>query len=276
MWVHEHVKRDVHLGSDSGGTDICSGFIGSNPLEPVHIGELQGPLLGVAVEAWSEGGNRVIGEVGEMIITRPMPSMPVFFWGDSDGKKYRSSYFEKFAGVWTHGDWITETPRGAFIVHGRSDATLNRGGVRLGSADIYAALQFVPEVRDSLVIGIEQPKGGYYMPLFVTLTQGETLTAELGDRIRATIRQHTSSRHVPDDIVVAPAIPITHANKKIEVPIKKIFVGHDPATAVNRGSLANPEAVDWYIVFAEQLGVRSSGGDRGLVDQDSELKGNTR
>lgn len=253
LWVHEHVKRDVHLGSDSGGTDICSGFIGSNPLEPVHVGELQGPLLGVAVEAWSEGGDRVIGEVGEMIITRPMPSMPVFFWGDADGTKYRSAYFEKFTDVWTHGDWITETPQGSFVVHGRSDATLNRGGVRLGSADIYAALQFVPEVQDSLVIGIEQPNGGYYMPLFVTLTQGETLSPELRDRIRATIHRHTSARHVPDDIIVAPAIPVTHANKKIEVPIKKIFIGHDPATAVNRGSLANPEAVDWFVTFAAHL-----------------------
>ncbi|WAM19756.1 acetoacetate--CoA ligase [Rhodococcus sp. JS3073] len=247
LWVHEHVKPDVHLGSDSGGTDICSGFIGSNPLEPVHLGELQGPLLGVAVEAWSETGDRVVGDVGEMIITRPMPSMPVFFWGDTDGAKYRSSYFEKFPGVWTHGDWITETTAGAFVVHGRSDATLNRGGVRLGSADIYAALQHVPEVSDSLVIGLEQQNGGYYMPLFVTLTPGQTLSAELDARIRTTIREHTSPRHVPDEIITAPAIPITHANKKIEVPIKKLFAGHNPATAVNRGSLANPEAIDWYI-----------------------------
>ncbi|MDV8022726.1 acetoacetate--CoA ligase [Rhodococcus sp. IEGM 1330] len=258
-WVHDDVKHDVHLGSDSGGTDICSGFIGSNPLEPVHLGELQGPLLGVAVEAWSEAGERVIGRVGDMIVTRPMPSMPVFFWGDSDGSKYRNSYFDKFPDVWTHGDWITETVTGAFVVHGRSDATLNRGGVRLGSADIYAALQFVPEVLDSLVIGVELPDGEYFMPLFITLVPGATLSEDLDAKIRTTIREHTSARHVPDQVIVAPQIPITHANKKIEVPLKKLFLGHDPATAVNRGSLANPEVIDWYIEFAAGWGAANPG-----------------
>ncbi|WP_157430275.1 acetoacetate--CoA ligase [Actinomadura macra] len=250
-WVHEHVKRDIHLGSDTGGTDICSGFIGSNPLEPVHLGRLQGPLLGVAVEAWSEAGERVVGEVGEMVITRPMPSMPVSFWGDEDGTKYRGSYFEKFPGAWTQGDWITETPEGEFIVHGRSDATLNRLGVRLGSGDIYAALQHVPEVRDALVLGLEQPDGGYWMPLFVVLD--DELTDELRTRINTTIREHTSHRHVPDDIIAAPGVPVTHALKKIEVPIKKLFTGHDPGTAVNRGSLANPEVVDWYVDQAQRF-----------------------
>ncbi|MDQ0691237.1 acetoacetate--CoA ligase [Arthrobacter sp. W4I7] len=247
LWVHEHVKHDVHLGSDTGGTDICSGFIGSNPLEPVHLGELQGPLLGVAVQAWSEPGQRVIGEVGEMVITRPMPSMPVFFWGDKNGARYRSSYFEKFPGVWTQGDWITETPNGGFVVHGRSDATLNRAGVRLGSADIYAALQHVHEVTESMVIGLEQTGGGYYMPLFITLEPGCQLSEELKDKINGTIRRLTSARHVPDDVIVVPAIPVTHALKKIEIPIKKLFTGHSPDTTINRGSLANPEAVDWFI-----------------------------
>ncbi|TFD46944.1 acetoacetate--CoA ligase [Cryobacterium frigoriphilum] len=247
LWVHDHLKRDVHLGSDSGGTDICSGFIGSNPLEPVRLGELQGPLLGVAVEAWSESGQRVVGELGEMVIRRPMPSMPVFFWGDGDGSRYRSSYFETFPNVWVQGDWITETPTGGFAVHGRSDATLNRGGVRLGSADIYAALQHVPEVKESLVIGLEQADGGYYLPLFVVLDAGSELTDELTATISSTIRRLTSARHVPDEIVQAPAVPVTHASKKIEVPIKKLFTGHSPETAINRGSLANPDAVDWFI-----------------------------
>ncbi|MGW6174084.1 acetoacetate--CoA ligase [Arthrobacter sp. NPDC055138] len=246
QWVHRALKPDVHLGSDSGGTDICSGFIGSNPLEPVRVGELQGPLLGVAVEAWDQSGNRVVDAVGDMVITRPMPSMPVFFWGDDDGARYRNAYFEEFPGVWTHGDWITETSRGSFVVHGRSDATLNRAGVRLGSADIYAALQHVPEVRESMVIGLERPDGGYYMPLFVVLDDGTQLTDALRDRIAATIRERTSARHVPDVIIQAPAVPVTHALKKIEVPVKKLFAGHDPAVAVNRGSLANPEAIDWY------------------------------
>jgi acetoacetyl-CoA synthetase len=251
-WVHNHVKHDVHLGSDSGGTDICSGFIGSNPLEPVHVGEIQGPLLGVAVEAWSESGLRVVGEVGEMVITRPMPSMPVFFWGDDDGSRYLGSYFEKFPGIWAQGDWITETMDGAFVVHGRSDATLNRAGVRLGSADIYAALQHIPDVRESLVIGLEQPDGGYYMPLFVVLADGCQFSEELEQRIRATIRDLASARHVPDDIILAPAIPVTHAQKKIEVPLKKLFSGHSPDTAINRGSLANPESIDWFVDRAER------------------------
>ncbi len=250
-WFHEHVKSDVHLGSDSGGTDICSGFIGSNPLEPVHVGEIQGPLLGVAVQSWSESGRRVIGEVGEMVITRPMPSMPVFFW-DDDGSRYLSSYFEKFPGVWTQGDWITETEDGAFVVHGRSDATLNRAGVRLGSAEIYAALQHIPDVRESLVIGLEQPDGGYYMPLFVVLADGHERSEELEQRIRSTIRDLASARHVPDEIIIAPAIPVTHAHKKIEVPLKKLFSGHSADAAINRSSLANPESVDWFVERAER------------------------
>jgi acetoacetyl-CoA synthetase len=246
LWVHEAVKPDVHLGSDTGGTDICSGFIGSNPLEPVHLGELQGPLLGVAVQAWGEDGQRVVGEVGDMVITRPMPSMPVFFWGDEDGAKYRGSYFEKLPGVWVQGDWITETPRGAFVVHGRSDATLNRQGVRLGSADIYNALQHVPEVRDAMVLGIEEAGGGYYMPLFVVLDEGVELTEELKAKITGTVRERTSARHVPDEVIAAPGVPITHALKKVEVPVKKLFAGMDPSHAVNRGSLANPDVVAWY------------------------------
>nr|WP_198415833.1 acetoacetate--CoA ligase [Cryobacterium glaciale] len=251
LWVHDHVKHNVHLGSDTGGTDICSGFIGSNPLEPVRLGELQGPLLGVAVQAWSNSGHRVIGDLGEMVVLRPMPSMPVFFWGDEDGVRYQDSYFEKFPQVWAQGDWITETPSGGFVVHGRSDATLNRGGVRLGTADIYAALQHVSEVKESLVIGLEQADGGYYMPLFVTLDQGCELTPELTDEINGTIRRMTSARHVPDEIILAPAVPVTHALKKIEVPIKKLFCGHNPESAVNRGSLANPEAVDWFVERAQ-------------------------
>lgn len=251
LWFHENVSKEAQLGSDSGGTDICSGFIGSNPLEPVHLGELQGPQLGVAVEAWDENGKRVLDAVGDMVITRPMPSMPVSFWGDRDGSKYHGSYFEKFAGVWTHGDWITETTQGAFVVHGRSDATLNRAGVRLGSADIYGALRHVPEVLDSMVIGVERPGGDYYMPLFVVLEDGSELTDELKERISITIRERTSARHVPDAIIQAPAVPITHALKKIEVPVKKLFAGHDAATAVNRGSLANPDTVDWYVEQAK-------------------------
>ncbi|WP_298044923.1 acetoacetate--CoA ligase [uncultured Citricoccus sp.] len=252
QWVHDEVKADVHLGSDTGGTDICSGFIGSNPLEPVRLGYLQGPLLGVAVQAWNEEGVRVTDEVGDLVVTRPMPSMPVAFWGDPDGSRYRSAYFEKFPGAWAQGDWITESSWGGFIVHGRSDATLNRQGVRLGSADIYAAVQHVPEVVEALVIGVEESNGGYYMPLFVVLKDGVTLSEELTARIASTIRARTSARHVPDEVLKVPALPVTHAGKKIEVPIKRLFFGHAPQAVINPGSLANPEALDWFIRQARQ------------------------
>lgn len=247
QWVHDEVKADVHLGSDTGGTDICSGFIGSNPLDPVYLGHLQGPLLGVAVQAWNEAGEPVVGEVGELVVTRPMPSMPVGFWNDADGSRYRGSYFEKFPGAWTQGDWITESPWGGFVVHGRSDATLNRAGVRLGSADIYAAVQQVPEVADSLVIGVEEEDGGYFMPLFVVLRDGAALTPELSERIGKTIRSATSARHVPDAVIQAPSLPVTHAGKKIEIPIKRLFLGHAPDDVINLGSLANPESLEWFI-----------------------------
>lgn len=246
QWVHRAVKPDVHLGSDSGGTDICSGFVGSNPLEPVRLGELQGPLLGVDVQAWDEDGRRVIGEVGEMVIRQPMPSMPLRLWNDPDGARYRETYFSTFPSVWVQGDWITETERGTVIVHGRSDATLNRAGVRLGSSDIYAAMQLIPEVVQSMVIGVERP-GGYYMPLFVELADGTELTGELRERINSTIRATASARHVPDEIITAPGIPVTHAGKRIEVPVKRMFTGRAPDEVVNTGSLANPETVGFFV-----------------------------
>jgi acetoacetyl-CoA synthetase len=250
-WVHRAVKADVHLGSDSGGTDVCGGLIGSNPLEPVHLGELQGPVLGVAAEAWNDDGERVVGELGELVVTRPMPAMPVFFWDDPDGEKQRAAYFATYPGVWRHGDWVTETPHGTFVVHGRSDATLNRQGVRIGSADIYAALEGLPEVQDALVVGAEQPDGGYFMPLFVVLAEGTELTDELAGRIRRRIRERASARHVPDRILQAPAIPVTHTRKRVEVPIKKLFSGVAPDRAVNPMSVANPEALQWFVEQAE-------------------------
>lgn len=245
-WVHREVKPSVHLGSDTGGTDICSGFIGSNPLEPVHAGLLQGPLLGVAVEAWDESGARVLDSVGELVVARPMPSMPVALWNDDSGERYRAAYFERFPGVWTQGDWITETALGEFVVHGRSDATLNRQGVRIGPADIYAAVAAVDEVTDAVVIGVELPDGDYYMPLFVVLGDGATLDEELTARIGGEIRSRASARHVPDEIIQAPAVPVTHAGKKLEVPLKRLFAGRTVEDAVNLDSVANPESVAWY------------------------------
>ena len=249
-WVHSAVKPDVHLGSDSGGTDICSGLVGSNFISPVYLGESQGALLGVAAAAWNDRGEAVIGEVGELVVTRPMPSMPLCLWGDTGGERYRESYFSVFPGVWAQGDWVTETPRHGFIVHGRSDATLNRQGVRLGTADIYAALQEIEAVNDSLVLGVEGESGEYWMPLFVAPSEGSHVDAALKQEITAAIRSHASARHVPDDIIECPGIPLTHAGKRIEVPLKKLFAGRGIDAAAVRGTLRNPDTLDWFIAFA--------------------------
>jgi acetoacetyl-CoA synthetase len=253
-WVYDAVKRDVLLGSDCGGTDVCTAFIGSNPLLPVYAGELQAPNLGVRIESWSEAGEPLIGEVGEMVVTEPMPSMPIAFWNDPDGSRYRDAYFDTFPGVWRHGDWMTVTEDGTYIVHGRSDSTINRGGVRMGSADIYAAVDAMPEIVASLVIGAELPGGDYYMPLFVVLASGADLSGELRKRIAQAIRQQVSPRHVPDEIVAAPAVPMTLTGKKLEVPIKRLIQGVPAEKAVNRAVVVNPDVLGWYIDFA--AGVR--------------------
>lgn len=249
-WVYGSVSPDIHLGSDSGGTDVATAFVGANPLQPVRVGELQGPCLGVAVEAWDEAGNPVVDEVGEMVITAPMPSMPVYFWNDPDGKRYHDSYFDVYPGVWRHGDWITFTASGSCVVHGRSDSTINRGGVRMGSADIYGAVEAMPEVTASLVIGAELSDGGYYMPLFVVLADGYSLDAALKERIRGAIRLGASPRHVPDSIIEVPGIPTTRTGKRLEIPIKKLLQGASAAKAVNRATVAEPDLLDWYVDFA--------------------------
>lgn len=260
QWVHDAVRRDVHLGSESGGTDVCAALIGSNPLEPVHLGRLQGPLLGVDAQAWDEEGRRVRDEVGELVITRPTPAMPVRFWNDDDGGRLRAAYFERFPGVWTHGDWVTELSTGEYIVHGRSDATLNRGGVRLGSAEIYSALGHVPEVADALVLGVELDDGGYLMPLFVSLAEGVALDEDLTARIADAIRAGASARHVPDEVHAVPAIPVNFAGKKLEVPLKRLFRDPEAGIAVDRGTVSNPESVDWFVDFARAVRARGTGG----------------
>jgi acetoacetyl-CoA synthetase len=249
-WVYDAVKTDLLLGSDCGGTDVCSAFIGTNPLLPVYAGEMQAPYLGVRIEAWSTSGQPVIDEVGEMVITAPMPSMPIRFWNDLDGSRYRDAYFDTFPGVWRHGDWMTVTSHGTYQVHGRSDSTINRGGVRMGSADIYHALGSIPEITDSLVIGAELPDGDYYMPLFVVLKAGTHLDDNLISRIRRLIRTQVSPRHVPDDIVAAPAVPSTITGKKLEVPVKRLIQGATESAAVNRATVANPDVLDWYVDYA--------------------------
>ncbi|SDF74584.1 acetoacetyl-CoA synthetase [Blastococcus aurantiacus] len=251
-WVYDAVADDVLLGSLSGGTDVATGFIGSSPLLPVTAGELQRPMLGVAAAAWSPDGEPVTGELGELVITEPMPSMPLRFWNDPDGERYRAAYFEPWPGVWRHGDWMEITERGTCVITGRSDSTLNRGGVRMGTADIYAAVESVPEVLDCVVLGVEQPDGGYWMPLFVQLAPGVELTDELVTRLRAVIREQASPRHVPDEILAVPAVPHTRTGKRLEVPLKRLFQGVDPAKAVNVGTVDDPAAVQHYVALARE------------------------
>ncbi|MEV6098162.1 acetoacetate--CoA ligase [Nocardia sp. NPDC051981] len=246
LWLRDNVGEQVPVASISGGTDVVSAFIGGVRTVPVWPGELSVPYLGVALDAWDEQGNPVRDEVGELVITKPMPSMPVSFWNDPDGSRYRDAYFELFPGVWRHGDWITITEHGSIVVHGRSDSTLNRQGIRMGSADIYQAVERIPEIAEALVIGAEQPDGGYWMPLFVVLTPGAELTDELRSRINATIRAEVSPRHVPDEIIAAPGIPHTRTGKKLEVPIKKLFQGAEVSTVVAPTAVDVPELLDWY------------------------------
>jgi len=246
LWLRDNVGEHVQVASISGGTDVVSAFIGGVRTVPVWPGELSAPYLGVALDAWDESGNPVRGEVGELVITKPMPSMPIGFWNDADGSRYRNAYFEMFPGVWRHGDWITITDHGSIIVHGRSDSTLNRHGIRMGSADIYQAVERLPEVAEALVIGCEQEDGGYWMPLFVVLAEGAALDDDLRERIKKTIRDEVSPRHVPDEIIEAPGVPHTRTGKKLEVPIKKLFGGADAAKVVERTAVDDPELLDWY------------------------------
>ncbi|MFF4233254.1 acetoacetate--CoA ligase [Streptomyces sp. NPDC001820] len=245
-WLHDEVADDLWIASVSGGTDVCSCFAGAVPTLPVHIGELQAACLGTDLQSWDPHGKPVIGEVGELVVTNPMPSMPIRFWNDPDGTRYRDSYFEMFPGVWRHGDWITITDRGSVVIHGRSDSTLNRQGVRMGSADIYEAVERLPEIRESLVIGLEEPDGGYWMPLFVHLAEGAALDDGLRDRIKRTIREQLSPRHVPDDIIEVPGVPHTLTGKRIEVPVKRLLQGTALAKAVNPGSVDNLELLRFY------------------------------
>jgi acetoacetyl-CoA synthetase len=248
-WVQEGLGRPVPVISLSGGTDVCTAFIGGCPIVPVAAGELSNICLGAAIESWSGQGSPVIGEAGELVITKPMPSMPVYFWNDEDGSRYRAAYFDKYPGVWCHGDWITITDRGSIVVHGRSDATLNRLGVRMGSAEIYNAVEGMPEVRDCLVVGVEQDDGGYWMPLFVALADGVELGDELRSRIAAAIRRHASPRHVPDDILAVPGIPRTLTGKRLEIPIKRILLGAAPGDAVQQSSIDRPELLDAFVAY---------------------------
>jgi acetoacetyl-CoA synthetase len=252
-WVYEHVGADTWLFSTSGGTDVCTAFVGGVPTLPVHLGELQARALGCDVQSWDPDGKPLIGEVGELVIAQPMPSMPIFFWGDEDGSRLRESYFDYYPGVWRHGDWIEITDRGTAIIYGRSDSTINRGGVRMGTSEIYRCVLAEEEVIDALVVDV--PKAGTegWMPLFVVLRDGATLDDDLVKRIRTRIRTDCSPRHVPNEIRQVEQVPRTLSGKVLEVPVKRILMGQAPEQAAARDSLANPEALDVFVDLAKEL-----------------------
>jgi acetoacetyl-CoA synthetase len=249
-WVYEQLSSDTWLFSTSGGTDLCTAFVGGCSLLPVYRGELQARALGAAVEAWDEGGNAVVGEVGELVVTEPMPSMPVFFWGDPDGEKYRAAYFEMFPGVWRHGDWIEITSRGTAIIYGRSDSTINRGGIRMGTSEIYRAVLDLDEVLDALVVDVPRPDTDGWMPLFIVLREDAELNDGLKREIAKRIRERCSPRHVPDEVFVIAEVPRTLSGKVLEVPVKRILMGTPAEQAASRDSLANPAALDYFTTMA--------------------------
>ena len=249
-WIYEQLGSDTWLFSTSGGTDVCTAFVGGVPTLPVYLGELQARCLGCAVEAFNERGEPVVDEVGELVITEPMPSMPIYFWGDDDGGRYRESYFSMFPGIWRHGDWIELTSRGTAIIFGRSDSTINRGGVRMGTSEIYRAVMAVPEVVDALVVDLPREGTDGWMPLFVVLREGETLSDELISRICGRLRSDCSPRHVPDEIRQIDEVPRTLSGKVLEVPVKRILTGTPPEQAASRESLVNPDALDYFTALA--------------------------
>ena len=250
-WVKAEVGAQVEVSSISGGTDVVSAFAGGTAGVPARPGELATRYLGVDLHSWSPSRQPLVGEVGELVITTPMPSMPIGFWDDPDGSRYRAAYFDHqwadgpAPGVWRHGDWVTVTDHGSVVIHGRSDATLNRNGIRMGSADIYEVVEGLDEVTEAFVVGIDGPDGAYWMPLFITLADGCELDAGLIDTIRSTIRTRLSPRHVPDDVIAAPGVPHTRTGKKLEVPVTAILAGHETVSLDPR-AIDRPELIDWY------------------------------
>jgi acetoacetyl-CoA synthetase len=258
QWIWDHLPRPggepIWIDCISGGTDFAGAFVGGNRLLPVVKGEMQCRCLGAAVHAFDESGRPLIDQVGELVCTRPMPSMPLYLWGDADGSRYRDSYFDMYPGVWRHGDWIRITPRGGAVIYGRSDATINRHGVRMGTAELYRAVEALPEVLDSLVVDLEHLGRESWMPLFVVLRDGLTLDEALSRRLRGAIRDALSPRHVPDEIFQVAAIPRTLSGKKMELPVKKLLLGADPAKVMNRDAMANADCVDWFVELARRRG----------------------
>jgi acetoacetyl-CoA synthetase len=245
-WVYDSFG-DVWLFSTSGGTDVCSAFVGGVPTLPVYEGELQARALGAKVESFDAEGNALVGQVGELVLTEPLPSMPLYLWGDTDGSRYHESYFSTYPGVWRHGDWIEITERGTAIIYGRSDSTINRGGVRMGTSELYSAVLALPEIVDALAVDLPREGTPGWLALYVVLREGVHLDEALAGRIKGRIREDCSPRHVPDEITAVPAVPRTLSGKLLEVPGKRILRGAEPEAVASRDSLANPEALDWFV-----------------------------
>lgn len=254
-WLYDEFDGRVPLMSLSGGTDVVSALAGAAPILPIRAGEIAAPALGVALDAFDDVGNSIRGSVGELVVTKPMPSMPVELWNDPDGSRYCATYFDVYEGVWRHGDWITITEHGGVVFHGRSDATLNRHGVRFGSADIYEVVDLLPQVRDSLVVGLDRADGHYWMPLFLVV-DGE-LDEDLRALIKSRLRRDASPRHVPDEIIAVPCLPHTRTGKKLEVPIKRILLGAAPEDVVSRDAVDDPVALDKFIAIAQTCATES-------------------
>jgi acetoacetyl-CoA synthetase len=251
-WIYREVKQDILLASISGGTDIAAAFVGACPNLPVYAGEMQCRSLGVAVRAYDDHGNELIDEVGELVVTEPMPSMPLYFWNDPDNRRYHESYFAHYTGVWRHGDWIRITPRGGAVIYGRSDATINRHGVRMGTAEIYRVVEDFDEVLDSLVVDLEYLGRESWMPLFVVLREGVALDESLERRIGERIRTQLSARHVPNAVIAVPEVPRTLTGKKMELPVKKLLLGMAVEKVANPDAMANPQSLQWFVAFARE------------------------
>lgn len=252
-WICEDVGSDVYLTPLSGGTDFVSAFVGGVPTLPVVINEMNCRYLGAAVDAFDDAGNSIVDEVGELVCTKPLPSMPIFFWNDEGGARYHDSYFDVWPGVWRHGDWVRITPSGGATIYGRSDATINRHGIRMGTADLYAAVEALPEVMDSLVVDLEFLGRDSYMPLFVVLKDDAALDDDLVEQIRDAVKTNLSPRHVPDDVFAINDVPRTFSGKKLEIPVRKLLLGQSPDKVINRDTMGNPDSIDYFIAFAERL-----------------------
>ncbi len=255
VWLYEHVKRDLWVASISGGTDIASGLVAGCALAPVRAGEIQGRCLGVAVAAFDEQGRPLVGEVGELVVTEPMPSMPLYFWNDPDGRRYRESYFEMYPGKWRHGDWIRITDRGTCVIYGRSDTTINRHGIRMGTAEIYRAVEGCPEVTDSLVVDLEYLGRPSHLALFVVLRPGVVLDDALKAKVKAAIRTLASARHVPDEVYAIDEVPRTLTGKKLELPVRKLLLGAPREKVASRDAMANPGSLGFFVALAKRLAV---------------------